>query len=260
MSDNFKIIAVGGAGVNIVRDLTFENQLFVNSSKFHNIEDVYESVNSSTRTEKSVIVASPAGVFSSIVLPTICDRLHSRGEKVFLVGIMPFFSESSIRKKRSQRTLKILRKSVDTTVIVENENFVSAMGDRSISDMFKKINQYVEGLIKDFVSIMDRVPDQRTVGMFRSEGETVADLEKNMIFTSNMKSEGMIGIANTRNNAEYERLQDYFPVDLMHSKTGSKLAISGVTLNGPLYGSYNQMSPSEPCFHTETELPGTGPF
>lgn len=249
MSDNFKIIAVGGAGINTTKDLRFENQLSIYSSKFGSIEEVREFVNSSINTDKSVVISSPAGEFSSLVLPTVCNTLHSRGEKIFLISIMPFLSESPDRKRRGERVLKNLKKSVDTTVIIENENFASVMMERSITEMFKKINHYIGLLVKDFISIADNIPDSKTVGLFRAEGSSLEELEKNIIFTSSMKSEGMMGIANVRNQEECVKLLEYFPVDIMYSRTGANLTISGVTLPDSLVDSYSPELPSEPCFH-----------
>ena len=65
MSDNFKVLGVGGAGVNVVRALGYENSLYIDSNSFGSMEGVVDFVNSQVKGTKVVVVSSPAGQFSS---------------------------------------------------------------------------------------------------------------------------------------------------------------------------------------------------
>ena len=152
MSDNFKVIGIGGAGVNIVKALGYSNSDYIDSSNFDSLEEISQFVWKQERNQRVVIVSSPAGEFSSTVLKFVCKALSSKGNKVFLVGIMPFHSESPERKKRGYGVLKDLRMTVDSSVIVENENFASTMSEYSWVQAMSRINEYVSELVKGFLS------------------------------------------------------------------------------------------------------------
>ncbi len=152
MSDNFKVIGIGGAGVNIVKALGYSNSDYIDSSNFDSLEEISQFVGKQERNQKVVIISSPAGEFSSTVLKFVCKALSSKGNKVFLVGIMPFHSESPERKKRGYGVLKDLRMTVDSSVIVENENFASTMSEYSWVQAMSRINEYVNELVKGFLS------------------------------------------------------------------------------------------------------------
>jgi hypothetical protein len=251
MSDNLKVIGIGGAGVNSIQNLDLRNKLLVDSARFKSLEDVKNFIEISNVTNKSIIVSSPAGEFSSSVLPTVCSTLHSRGENVYLISIMPFFNESPERKKRGERTLKTLKKNIDTLVVIENENFASSMIEHTVAEMFSRINSHICSLVKDFSILTNVIPDARRVGLFTSSGNTLEDLEKNIIFTSNLKNDGMVGIATFRSLEEYQRLVNYFPVDFVYSDFGDNLSISGVTLFDSQPIGNNPGLPSELCSHRE---------
>ncbi len=152
MSDNFKVIGIGGAGVNIVKALGYSNSDYIDSSNFDSLEEISQFIGKQERNQRVVIVSSPAGEFSSTVLKFVCKALSSKGNKVFLVGIMPFHSESPERKKRGYGVLKDLRMTVDSSVIVENENFASTMSEYSWVQAMSRINEYVNELVKGFLS------------------------------------------------------------------------------------------------------------
>ena len=152
MSDNFRILGVGGAGINAVRALGYKNSIFIDSNSFDSSKPISEIVKPGGKDDRIIIVSSPAGVFSSRVLKSICSVFNSRGNKVFLIGILPFHSESPERKRRGELLLRELNALVDSTVLVENENFASIMMERPWSEALDKINNYVGSLVRNFVS------------------------------------------------------------------------------------------------------------
>ncbi len=153
MSDNFKIIGVGGAGVNIVKELGYENSLFIDSSRLSASGGVDEFVRAQPKGGRVVIVSSPAGQFSSSVLNAICSGLNSRGNRVFFVGIMPFHSESPERRKRGEEVMMTISRMVDSAAVVENENFASSMMEFPFSQVMARINRYVDEVVKKFLNI-----------------------------------------------------------------------------------------------------------
>ncbi len=174
MSDNFRVLGIGGAGVNVVRELGYRNSAYIDSSSFETLQGVEEFIKGQGRNEKVVIVSSPAGGFSSMVLRTVCNALNSNGNRVYLIGILPFHSESPERKKRGEVVLRELGNSVETTEIVDNENFASSMREYGWTFAMSKINEYVGGLVRDLVIQGDEretikakeVPIERGQGMF----------------------------------------------------------------------------------------------
>ncbi|MGC8562615.1 MAG: hypothetical protein ACP5UZ_03115 [Thermoplasmata archaeon] len=152
MSDSFKVIGVGGAGVNVVRALGYRNSVYIDSSHFGDMEGIIDFANSQGRGEKIVVVSSPAGQFSSSVLKPVCSALNSNGNRIFFISIMPFHSESPERKVRGDAVLKELKKSVETMSIVENENFASSMKEYPWNHVLTKINEHIDGLVKSIIS------------------------------------------------------------------------------------------------------------
>ncbi|MCL4449709.1 MAG: hypothetical protein M1386_00110 [Candidatus Thermoplasmatota archaeon] len=152
MSDNFKVLGVGGAGVNVVRALGYENSLYIDSNSFGSMERVVDFVNSQVKGTKVVVVSSPAGQFSSSVLKPVCSALNSNGNKVFFIGIMPFHSESPERKVRGDMLMRELKRSVEITSVVENENFASSMKEYPWTNVLAKINEHIDSLVKSIVS------------------------------------------------------------------------------------------------------------
>jgi cell division GTPase FtsZ len=152
MSDNFKVLGVGGAGVNVVRSLGYVNSVYIDSSHFSSLEGITEFLGKQAREENVVIVSSPAGKFSSSVLKTVCNVLNSKKDRVNLIAIMPFHSESPERKKRGDLVLKDLRGAVESTAIVENENFASSMREYPWTHVMSRVNEHIDGLVREFVS------------------------------------------------------------------------------------------------------------
>lgn len=163
MSDNFKIIGIGGAGVNVLKGLNYRNSLFIDSRSYPNVQDVVRAVNSTEQTTKTIIVTSPAGDFSGSVLPSVCNTLHSKREEIVLISILPFLGESPERKIRGQKIIRDVRGLVDSSVLVDNENFASNMLDRSWSEAIENINGYVGRLVEDFISVCRTAPQEENV-------------------------------------------------------------------------------------------------
>ncbi len=161
MSDNFRILGVGGAGVNIVRSLGYENTVFIDSYHFNSLERIAEYLGNSTKEKDVVIVTSPAGQFSSSVLKTVCGVLNSMNVNISLIAVMPFHSESPERKRRGELVLKELKGDVESTEVVENENFASAMQEYPWTHVMSHINEHIRGLVNGIVS---RVQDTSTLG------------------------------------------------------------------------------------------------
>ncbi len=152
MSDNFRVLGIGGAGANVVKELGYRNSAYIDSSSFDTLEGVENFVKGQGKNEKVVIVSSPAGCFSSAVLRTVCNALNSNGNRVYLIGILPFHSESPERKKRGEVVLRDLRNSVETTQIVDNENFASSMREYGWTQVMSKINEHVGSLVRNLVT------------------------------------------------------------------------------------------------------------
>lgn len=152
MSDNFKVLGVGGAGVNVVKALGYENSVCIDSNHFDSMEGVVDFINSQVKESKVVVVSSPAGQFSSSILKPVCSALSSNGNQVFFIGIMPFHSESPERKVRGDSVLRELKKSVEITSVVENENFASSMKEYPWTNVLAKINEHIDVLVKHIIS------------------------------------------------------------------------------------------------------------
>ncbi|MEM0127713.1 MAG: hypothetical protein QXO03_01315 [Thermoplasmatales archaeon] len=146
MSDNVLIIGIGGAGVNIAKSINFPRCILLDSSTVPSPEKALDKIDSRNQ-EDVIIISSPAGNFSSSVLPSVCNYLNGRGNKVSLIAIMPFNEESEERKIRAENTLRSLRGMVASCDIVENENFASAMLEKPWNEAMDKINSYVQTLI-----------------------------------------------------------------------------------------------------------------
>ncbi|MCL5874307.1 MAG: hypothetical protein M1161_03080 [Candidatus Thermoplasmatota archaeon] len=155
MSDNFKVLGVGGAGVNVVKSLGYTNSVYIDSYHFDSLEGIVEFLGKQARGESVVIVSSPAGEFSSSVLKTVCNVLNSKEDTIFLIGIMPFHSESPERKKRGDQILRDLRGAVASTAIVENENFASSMSEYPWMHVMGRVNEHIGSLVRGFVSQTD---------------------------------------------------------------------------------------------------------
>ena len=147
MSDKLNIIGIGGAGINIANKINYGKPVLISSSNCSSPEEAMDMIDSKNQPDDVVIIASPAGKFSSSILPTVCSKLNSRGKKIFLIAVMPFHFESSERKERAEVTLRNVRRMVASYKIVENENFASAMRDRTWTDVIERINLYVKGIV-----------------------------------------------------------------------------------------------------------------
>ncbi len=157
MSDNFKVLGIGGAGVNVVKSLGYRNSVYIDSFRFDSPEGIEDFLKQGEKDERVVIVSSPAGEFSSRVLKSVCRVLNSKGDRIFLIGIMPFHSESPERKKRGDIVLRDLRRDVDSTAIVENENFASSMREYSWTQVLARVSEHVGSLVAGFVSQTDEI-------------------------------------------------------------------------------------------------------
>ncbi|MEM4119033.1 MAG: hypothetical protein QXR75_03675 [Thermoplasmatales archaeon] len=146
MSDKVLIIGIGGAGVNIAKSINYPKCILLDSSTVPSPDKALEKIDCRNQ-EDVIIISSPAGNFSSSVLPSVCNELNENGRKVSLIAIMPFNAESEERKIRAENTLRSLRKMVTSCEIVENENFASAMLEKPWSEAMDKINSYVQTLI-----------------------------------------------------------------------------------------------------------------
>ncbi|MGC8645161.1 MAG: hypothetical protein ACP5UO_02690 [Thermoplasmata archaeon] len=147
MSDNINIIGIGGAGTNITKYIDYGKPTLLNSSTCNSADGVIEKIDFKNQSKDVVIITSPAGQFSSQVLPTVCSTLNSKGKRIFLIAVMPFHFESEERKERAERTMRTVRSMVDSYQIVENENFASAMLDRPWDDVIERINSFVKGIL-----------------------------------------------------------------------------------------------------------------
>ena len=65
---------------------------------------------------------------------------------------MPFHSESPERKVRGDMLMRELKRSVEITSVVENENFASSMKEYSWTNVLAKINEHIDSLVKSIVS------------------------------------------------------------------------------------------------------------
>ncbi|MEM0141138.1 MAG: hypothetical protein QXN66_03765 [Thermoplasmatales archaeon] len=146
MSDKVAIIGIGGAGINITKSINIPHATLLDSSTISSPDKALEKLDVGSK-EEVIIITSPAGEFSSSVLPSVCNALATKGKKIFLIAIMPFNSESEERKIRAENTLRGVKRMVASCDVVENENFASAMLEKSWKEAMDRIDSYVQTLI-----------------------------------------------------------------------------------------------------------------
>ncbi|MCL4412947.1 MAG: hypothetical protein M1526_06315 [Candidatus Thermoplasmatota archaeon] len=249
MSDKIKIIGVGGAGKNSIPKSFSDRSYIIASNLFHSVAEVKPFVDSLPKTDNTVIVTSPAGLYSSKVLPEICRTFHTRGERTYIVSIMPFNSESQERRKRAYDTLKSVKGLVDSTVYVENENFASSMSESRWDEMIDRINSKILSLINGFLGSIELLPQVKEMGIYHSEGRTINELERNLILSTGRPSEGMIGTAEVTNNADLERITSMLPIEILEFSIGNNYSISGALLYSHLDAYGIPAHPSAPYIH-----------
>lgn len=245
MSDSFKIIGIGGAGINSIPPSFSDKSFKISSENFHGFQALKTDLMNLNRTERTLIISSPAGLFSSYVLPEILRTLNERGETLIFISIEPFSSESKERRARANETLRNIKKYLKTLVRIENDNFVSSMENSSWAELLDKVNSHISTLVEGLIKMDYGIPDTREIGLYHSEGVTVEELEKNLIFSNSKPSEGMIGTADVRNLDDLKRIRDNLPVEILSYRVSNKLSISGVLLYSHANSIYSRVSPSE---------------
>lgn len=238
MSDKLKIIAIGDAGVNSISTVNHE---FI--YLFRNKDD-WEKRGKIMKTEYSIIVTSPAGRFSSRHLITLTERLKSNNEKVFLIAIMPFFSESSERMDRANETLQKLKGKVDHVIIVDNENFAQKYMNLPLGNLLDSINNTISKLINDLKEKVDSVSGFKNLGFAYAEADTLSKIESEITFTRGKSSpEGIVGVVGSPTFDDAVKLSQNLGIEMLEYKHTDKYELSAFTIHD--HSSYNLSSPLE---------------
>ncbi len=245
MSDNFKIIGIGGAGINSIPPSFSDKSFKISSENFKGFQNLKEDLNEVKRTERTVIISSPAGLFSSYVLPEIVRTLSERGEELIFLSIEPFSNESGERRTRANETLKNIKKYLKTLIRIENDNFISSMENSKWTDMIAKVNTHISKLVEGLIKMENDLPETREMGLYHSEGFSIEELEKNLIFSNSKPTEGMIGTADVRNMNDLKMIRENFPLEIVSYRMSGKLSISGVFLYHRGNTGRTQLNPSE---------------
>ncbi len=245
MSDNFKIIGIGGAGINSIPPSFSDKSFKISSENFHGFPALKTDLMKMDKTERTLIISSPAGLFSSYVLPEILRTLNEKGERLIFLSIEPFSSESKERRFRANETVRNIKKYLRTLVRIENDNFISSMKDSSWTEFLDKVNSHISTLVEGLIKMDDDIPDASEIGLYHSEGVTIEELQKNLIFSNSKPSEGMIGTADVRNLDDLKRITDNLPVEILSYRLAKKISISGVLLYSHQNSSYSRVIPSE---------------
>ncbi len=239
MSDRFKIIALGDAGVNSV---TSVNHTFI--YRLRNREE-WENRGTFKRTDYTIVVASPAGNFSSKHLPTLLEGLKSRGEKIFFIAIMPFKSESPERDRRATNTLVKIQKNIDKTIMIENENFAQKYVNSSVKELLDKINETVSELIDSLKGYMNELSNFDISGFVHGESKTIEGLESDILFTYYKKHpDGLVGVVGSPTEDEANKISQKYGIEILKYNQTKMYTINAFTLNGG-HDFYNRLFPSE---------------
>ena len=248
MSDNFKIIAVGDAGVNSTSDVQYP-LLF----KIRDRNDK-QRVGKFPKTEYTIVVASPAGLFSSMYLPALIEQLKSQGENVFFISIMPFLSESEERSKRASQVINKLSKTVDKIFVIENENFAQRHLNERLEVLLGSVNRNISELINNLKSHMKSLEGFKNLGFAYSEGSKFEDLDTNLVFSRKKDEvEGIVGVIESPTRADATKISKYFGIDMLEFKESKSLKITAFTVHES--NPYIQWYPSELYTHTQLFQP-----
>ncbi len=246
MSDKFKIIAIGGAGANNIPSAFTDKSYVFTFSNFTNIQTLKENISRMERTDKTIIICSPAGMFSSSILPEVLRSINAKGEKIIFLSIEPFSNESPDRRRRANETIKNIKRYIDTLIRIENDNFVTYENNYSWNEMLTRINNHIANLVKGLINMNEDLPDEKEIGLYHSEGKTIEDLQKNIIFSNSKPAEGMIGTATVRNEDDLRKIVESMPLEILSYKLGNKFSISGALLYSKNAIPYIQEIPSAP--------------
>ena len=248
MSDKFKIIALGDAGVNSISYIQ-HSLLF----KIRGKNDK-QRANKFPKTDYSIIVSSPAGLFSSANLLPIIEQLKAQGEKVFLISIMPFLSESEERSKRAVNVLNKVSKSLDKIFIIENENFAQRHFNENLDAFLNSINKNISDLINNLKNHMNSLEGFKNFGFAYSEGNTLEELNTNLIYTRKADNiEGIVGVIESPTESEATKISSYFGIDMLKFKQSDRSKVTAFTVHGN--APYSRWYPSELYIHTQLSQP-----
>ena len=148
-----KIIAVGGGGSNIVKDLVGWG-IGIDTAVVDNIEqpDIDALLNEEIRTV--FIVTCLGGEYGSAVAPQIAAECRKRKLRTIGVATLPFEFEGAVKMQRAKDAANELAKNCDSLNLVHNE--VMLKGDQTIAvnEAFKDVNiRIFEIITKELYSI-----------------------------------------------------------------------------------------------------------
>jgi len=179
------------------------------------LEDVEAVKNALDGADMVFITAGMGGGTGTGAAPVIAGIARDMGILTVAVVTTPFFVEGVKRQRQAEFGLDELRKYVDTLIIIPNERLLNIVGQESLEDSFKKVDnvllQAVRGVsdlinttgqmnldFADIKSVMKNSKGVAIVGIGSATGDDRAKKAAKAAITSpllgNMKIEGATGL------------------------------------------------------------------
>lgn len=179
------------------------------------LEDVESVKNALNGSDMIFITAGMGGGTGTGAAPVIASIAREMGILTVAVVTTPFFVEGVKRQRQAEFGLEELRKYVDTLIIIPNERLLNIVGQESLEDSFKKVDnvllQAVRGVsdlinktgqmnldFADIKSVMKNSKGVAIVGIGSAAGDDRAKKAAKAAITSpllgNLKIEGATGL------------------------------------------------------------------
>ena len=179
------------------------------------LEDAEAIKNTLDGSDMVFITAGMGGGTGTGAAPIIAGIAREMGILTVAVVTTPFFVEGVKRQRQAESGLEELRKYVDTLIIIPNERLLNIVGQESLEDSFKKVDnvllQAVRGVsdlinktgqmnldFADIKSVMKNSKGVAIVGIGSAAGDDRAKKAAKAAITSpllgNMKIEGATGL------------------------------------------------------------------
>lgn len=191
---NIKVIGIGGAGGNTVNsmiNLNFKNIEFIvanTDSQALNLSKATHKIQLGVKLTKGLgtganpeigkraaeedldkildiigdadivfIAAGMGGGTGTGASPVIAKALRERGILTIAIVTKPFVFEGKRRAKTAQESLELLKKEVDTLIVIPNQKLLEVVGnDISMIDAFGMINEILTQSVKGISDIITR--------------------------------------------------------------------------------------------------------
>ena len=179
------------------------------------LEDVQLVKNALDGSDMVFITVGMGGGTGTGAAPVIASIAREMGVLTVAVVTTPFFVEGVKRQRQAEHGIEELRKYVDTLIIIPNERLLNIVGQESMEESFKKVDnvllQAVRGVsdlinktgqmnvdFADIKSVMKNSKGVAIVGIGSAAGDDRAKKAAKAAITSpllgNMKIEGATGL------------------------------------------------------------------